>query len=296
MKTALVTGATGFVGLHTIDALRRRDFEIHTVSSRPAHRAGVRHHVCDLHDPVRTERLLDEVRPTHLLHLAWFAQPKLYWTSEENLRWIEVSLRLARAFQRIGGTRLVAAGSCAEYEWTGQRCNEMTSRLAPATVYGASKHAVQLVLSTWAAQVGLSFAWGRLFFLYGPHEQPARLVPSVIRAALDRAPIRCTAGTQVRDFQHVSDAASALVALLDSDVTGPVNIASGRAVPVKDVVYAIADQLAARSLVELGALPLATSEPDRLEADVTRLRDEVGWRDRFDLETGLSDTITWWRR
>jgi nucleoside-diphosphate-sugar epimerase len=296
MKTALVTGATGFVGRHAISALQSRDFAIHTASSDPLEGSAARHHVCDLLEPDTVDNLLGEVRPTHLLHLAWFAQPNLYWTSEENLRWVSASLHLARAFRRAGGTRLVGAGSCAEYEWTGSRCSEAASRLAPATLYGTSKHALQLVLSAWAREVGMSVAWGRLFFLYGPYEQPVRLVPTVIRAALDKAPIRCTAGTQVRDFQHVADAAGALVALLDSEVTGPVNVASGHAVPVKNVVHAIADRLDASHLVELGALPLAASEPAAIEADVTRLREEVGWRDRFGLAEGLADTIAWWQR
>ena len=295
MKTVLVTGGSGFVGRHTLGALAARGFTIHAVSSHEVSLAGAQHHVCDLLDPTAAMLLIDELRPSHLLHLAWFAKPKVYWSSEENLRWLEASLRIARAFRRAGGSRLVVAGTCAEYEWNGRMCSEETSRVAPATLYGASKHALQLALSAWAREVGLSFGWARLFFLYGPHEHASRLVPSVIRAALDNSAIRCTAGAQVRDFQHVADAAGAMAALLDSDVLGSVNIASGRPVSVKDVVDGIAGQLGARHLVELGARPLS-AEPALLVADVTRLRNEVGWRDRFDLRAGLADTIAWWRR
>lgn len=296
MKTVLVTGASGFVGRHTLAALAARGCTIHAVSSHGVSLAGAQHHICDLLDPTAATLLIDELRPSHLLHLAWFAQPQRYWSSEENLRWLEASLRIARAFRDAGGSRLVVAGTCAEYEWNGAVCSEQTSRVAPATLYGASKHALQVALSKWADEVGLSFGWARLFFLYGPHEHASRLVPSIIRAALDEAPIRCTAGTQVRDFQHVADAAGALTALLDSDVRGPVNIASGRPVPVKDVVDTIANQFDARHLVEFGAIPLGAGEPALLAADVTRLRDEVGWCDRFELAAGLADTIAWWRR
>ena len=55
--------------------------------------------------------------PTHLLHLAWYAEPGLFWRSPENLRWVEASLRLLRAFAEHGGQRAVMAGSCAEYAW-----------------------------------------------------------------------------------------------------------------------------------------------------------------------------------
>ena len=90
---------------------------------------------------------------------------------------------------------------------------------------------------------------------------------------------------------HVEDAAAAFAALLDSDVKGAVNIASGIPVPLKDVVHIIADYLNMRSLVQLDAIPAPTGEPDVLIADVGRLRDEVGFRPRFSLKQGIAGTV-----
>ena len=70
-----------------------------------------------------------------------------------------------------------------------------------------------------------------IFFLYGPHEPPGRLIPSVIQALLKGEFARCSHGRQIRDFLYVEDVAEAFVALLDSDITGPVNIASGSPTP-----------------------------------------------------------------
>jgi nucleoside-diphosphate-sugar epimerase len=93
----------------------------------------------------------------------------------------------------------------------------------------------------------------------------------------------------------VQDAADALVALLDSTVEGPVNIASGAPVSVAELVQQIAEQLERSNLVQLGALPAADNEPLLLSADVARLRDEVGWSPRYDLGSGLAETIEWWK-
>lgn len=297
MPTVLVTGASGFIGRNTIAPLQARGYEVHSVSSRPAFGAqSSRHHVCDLLDPNDVDELMAEVRPSHLLHLAWYTAPGAYWTSEENLRWVEASLVLARAFREYGGRRLVGAGSCAEYSWATGYLSETRTPLIPSTLYGTSKHALHRILEVWGNSAGIDVAWGRIFFVYGPHEAPERLVASVTRAALARRSVKCTSGAQIRDFQHVSDTAGALVALLDSAVTGPVNIASGRPVAVREVIAVIADKLDAYDLIEFGALPMPASEPARLEASVQRLRDEVGWRDRYDLASGLDDTIGWWRQ
>lgn len=141
-----------------------------------------------------------------------------------------------------------------------------------------------------------SVAWPRLFFLYGPREHPARLVPSVTNALLAGQPAECTAGTQQRDFLHVEDAAAALVQLVLSDVTGPVNIGSGEAVSVKTVVETIADIVGRPDLLRLGAKPMPPNEPPLLVADVRRLRNEVKWAPRIGLRQGLEDTVVWWRR
>ncbi|HEX4457470.1 MAG TPA: NAD(P)-dependent oxidoreductase, partial [Polyangia bacterium] len=150
-------------------------------------------------------------------------------------------------------------------------------------------------LELYAREVGLGFASGRVFFMYGPHEHPSRLVSSVVRALLARREAPCSLGTQQRDFQHVQDTAGAFVALLESAVAGPVNIGSGRAPAVRDVVRALADRLDGHALVRLGALPMAPDDPPLIVADTRRLAGEVGWTDRFDLASGLDDTIAWWR-
>lgn len=296
MRRVLVTGATGFVGRQALAPLLARDFEVHSVGRSVSDTPHVTHHVCDLFDAQSTAALVSSIQPTHLLHLAWYAAPRLYWTSDENLRWVEASLALARQFRANGGQRIVCAGSCAEYDWAHGHCAETTTPLRPSTLYGTSKLALSSILSAWGQLHELRVAWGRLFFLYGPHEHPDRLVSSVIRSLLERDEAKCSAGTQIRDFQHVRDAAGALVALLDSTVTGPVNIASGHALPVRDLVLHIADFLDARSLVSLGALPIASGDPAILTADVSRLRTEVGWTDTFDLAAGLHDTIRWWKQ
>ncbi len=269
---------------------------MHATSSRPAPvPEGVEHHVCDLLDSTASTRLLAKLRPTHLLHLAWFAVPGQFWTSIENVRWVEASLALARAFHEVGGQRFVGAGTCAEYDWSSGICDEKTTPLAPASLYGTSKHAVNTVLSAWAERSGVSVGWGRVFFLYGPHEHPDRLVASVIRSLLAGRDAECTLGTQVRDFQHVEDCAGAFAALLDSDVRGAVNLASGNGVTVAEIVQTIAAQLGS-DRVRLGARPTNPDDPPRIVANIQRLRDEVGWTDRYDLASGLRATIDWWRQ
>lgn len=282
MSRILVTGATGFIGSHAVEPLRQAGHEVYAIGSRD----------CDLLDPAAAPRLLNELRPELLLHFAWYAEPGAFWSSEENVRWVEASLRLLRAFAAAGGRRAVIAGTCAEYDWSHPRLSERDTPLAPSTLYGECKHALHRIAECWG---GLSVAWGRVFFLYGPGEHPARLVSSVASALARGEPAPCSSGEQVRDFLHVADVGRAFAALTASAVEGPVNVGSGERVSVREVVTRLGELAGRPELVELGALPERPDEPPELVADVGRLRDEVGFRPSLTLEEGLRGTLDWWR-
>jgi nucleoside-diphosphate-sugar epimerase len=294
LMRVLVTGGSGFIGQYCLAQLHAKGFDVHAVSSVPqASTAAVQWHHANLLDIGQARTLVRAVKPSHLLHLAWCTQHGKYWTSPENLNWVQGSLALIQEFSESGGKRLVAAGTCAEYEWGHGVCVEDQTPLVPATLYGTYKHALQLMLRSWSKQTGLSSAWGRVFSLYGPRENPERLVASAIRALLRGEPATCGNASLVRDYLHAEDVASAFVALLESTLEGPVNIGSGEAAALGEIVERIAEKLDGRRLVQL-RVPLSSSEPDLLLADVTRLA-STGWKKKFDLDSGLADTIDWWR-
>lgn len=297
-RRVLVTGATGFVGRQALAPLLGRGFEVHGAAPDAPLRepAGVVWHGADLLEPGASERLCAAVRPTHLLHLAWYTAHGRFWAAPENFRWVASSLELLEAFVRHGGSRVVSAGSCAEYDWCVEGpLRERETPLSPATPYGACKATLGSLQASFARVHGLSAAWGRVFFPYGPHEHPDRFVAHVVRRLLEEAPAECTSGRQERDFLHVADVAAAFAALLDGGVEGPVNIASGRAVPLKEVAAEIARQLGRPDLLRLGALPDRPGDPPSVVASTERLSREVVWQPHHTLESGLAETVEWWR-
>jgi nucleoside-diphosphate-sugar epimerase len=202
---------------------------------------------------------------------------------------------LLHSFRQNGGERFVGAGTCAEYDWRYGHCVESITPLAPATLYGTCKNAFQKILASFSANDSLSSAWGRVFFLYGPYENPARLTPNVITSLLRDEPALCSHGAQIRDFMHVSDVANAFVYLLESEATGAVNIASGKPTSIKDFVYQIADALKGHDKLRFGAIPTQKNDPVLLTADAGRLINEVGFSPKYSVETGIEQTVAWWK-
>ena len=296
----LVTGASGFVGRQAVAALAALEFDVHAAARQPLDDGLATWHRADLLDGAARAALLDAVRPSHLLHLAWETRHGHFWQAPENLDWAQATQDLVRRFRDGGGRRAVLAGSCAEYDWSPAAlgdgpCRETATPCRPATPYGQAKLATFEHIAAAAVSSGLSHAWGRLFLVYGPFEDESRLVPFAIRALLAGEAVALHEPAAVRDFLHVADAGAAFAALLASDVEGPVNIASGGGAAVADIARRLARMIRGDDSLVGDSEPLASDSPARLVADISRLRHEVGFTPGRDLDAGLAETVDWWR-
>lgn len=290
----LITGATGFVGRHTLRALSRSGAEIVAVTRGAPGEAlpGVRWVRADLTAAEEAARLAREAQATHLVHLGWRAVHGDVANSKENLDWLVHSLVLARAFAEAGGKRIVGCGSCFEYDWSGGICREDVTPIAPATFYGTAKHALHVALAGFAKQANISLGWARVFFVYGADEHPSRLVAAVTRSLIEGRPAETSHGRQIRDYLHVDDVGEGLAALTLSDASGAFNIAGGRTTTLKDIIGEIAEQVGRPDLVRLGAKPTQPFEPPIIVGDPTKSRNTLGWEAKIDLKAGVAQTIS----
>lgn len=264
----IVTGASGFIGRHTLPLLAKRGYEIY-----PYH--------LDLNETKASLHHFKKIQPDALLHLAWETTPGLFWHSPLNLDWLKGSLDLIESFVFSGGKRVVIAGSCAE--------------LTPTTLYGACKKSLQQTAEAFLQQEKVQFAWGRIFFPYGPHEKSQRLIPSLISSLQGSVPFQCTSENILHDFLYVEDVAAAFVALLDSHVEGCVDIGTGRGTKIGDVVRLIAKKMDATEYVRFSSTEQSEPTPFSLLANGSRLEKEVGWSPKYTLSQGIDKTLAWWR-
>jgi len=239
---------------------------------------------------------IGELRPSHLLHLAWQMEPASVYTGAENTAWVEASLRLIRTFAGMGGKRVVVAGSCAEYDWSYEFLDEESTPRKPSSPYGIAKASLRERLSEEASDLDVTFAWPHIFSCFGPGERAGRLVPDVISALLMGKSIDCTDGTQERDYLYAADVARALVEILDGRTEGCLNVASGQIYRVRDIVELISQSIGGAGLVRYGARPRSPSEPARIVGSTRRLTEVVGFKPRYSLKEGIDRTVEFYRQ
>jgi GDP-4-dehydro-6-deoxy-D-mannose reductase len=262
-----VTGAGGFVGRHVIDRGAARGFDVVAVDLRGD-----------------TNALTSAAG---VIHLA---------SARREARGIDLliaDLELARGVLRAVGddVPVLVPGSAAEYGMGAPGPLSETAPLAPLSVYGAAKAAMELALTTPPRVI-----WTRSFNHIGPGQGEDAPVGSWARqvVAAERAGGgRVTTGNldPVRDFLDVRDVADAYLDLVAAGTPGIVNVGSGRAVPLREVAGHLIDQ--ATVPIELHHDPtlMRGQDPPHVVADVTRLRDLTGFEPRFDLDTSIRDAL-----
>lgn len=286
----LLTGASGFIGSHVLRALARDGVQTIVLGrARPAGFCGSFIEFDLVRDQDLARRLAD-LRATHLLHMAWYAEHGLYWSSPQNARWVTATDSLVDSFCLAGGEKVVVAGTCAEYHWSSETLREGETLLAPASVYGMAKNLARGLLVERSRAHGVQWAWGRIFQPFGPGENRQRLLPSLIDCFAGRlAPFAVNRDSQ-RDFLHVRDVATALTRLLGADASGDYNVCSGEGTPIRDVVSLVAAMYGAKPDL-ITTRPQPDAAP-RIVGCSARLR-ALGWSPTISLHEALQPGNDW---
>ncbi len=277
----LVTGATGLIGQYAVPIFLDKGYEVLAVSRSGKGPSGIS---LDLHDSQAVKSFIEAERPEYLLHLAWDVT-KGYLSSPTNLDWVISSLHLLKCFALNGGKRAVFTGSCLEYDMDYGFFREDVTPLKADSLYETAKISLHKFASEWAQSQGLSFAWGRVFFLYGRGEKPERIVPYIVNCLKNGEKPDLKYPHILRDYMHASDMAGGLAALTLSDFCGSVNIASGKAIRLCDI---------AKKVAEIIGCPVPEYEltgkndiAPLVLGDTRRLNEIIGFTPHVSLEEGL---------
>lgn len=302
-----VTGAAGFLGSHLVDHLLARgtpvlavdDFSVGRREHLAAHAADPRFAlaVADVRQAGRLAELFQKHRPAAVVHLAAIhfipacnADPP--GAVSLNVHGTQSVLTAARA---AGVLRFFLASTGDVYA-PSEAPHREDDPAAPFNIYGLTKHVGEQLVALEARQrPDAHFAVGRLFNLYGPRETNPHLLPEVMKQLRERPGDSLRLGSlwPKRDMVPVADAARAVAAVVDA--VGPgvttVNLATGEARSMQEVLDAIGELRGKPLPVETDPAKVRPSERPHLQADVSRLRSLIGWAPHADLRRGLADLL-----
>ncbi len=293
-ERVLVTGGTGFIGRNVVNELIKRGYEVHSLVYPPLapEQDGLVQYEMNLLNKEAVEEFFKTHSFENLIHLAWYVGSKCH-VHDLNLDWTIATLNILKFFKDSGGKKFLGAGTISEYEYKYGYLLEDDTPTDPQTLYGNSKNAVFNVAKVYCKQNGIDFKWPRIFNLYGPAEKPQRLMPSVINSCLKGEDVRVSDCLKFQDYLHVEDTARGIVDVFESEVQGAVNICSGKPVQLRTIVEKIAELTNFKGNILWGTIPAAFGD-DLVVGNNEKLK-SIGWKPKYDLESGLVQTINWWR-
>lgn len=294
----LVTGATGHLGSFVVPLLLQQGHDVAALvrsRSRLSRLRDVQSRITLIRGDLPTvEEAVRAFQPESVIHLAWSGITRetrnLPEQIYDNVPYALDLLRMARA---AGAKSWIGLGSQAEYGPVGDTLRESLP-LHPDTAYGVAKVAVSNLTRTLCHLTGIRHVWLRLVATYGPADDERHLIPALIRNLTQGASPALSSGTQLVDYLYAADAAEAIVACaLHTEVDGIFNLASGTSVTVGELANMVRDMIAAEVPLVYGAVDDSAED---LKADITRLREAVGWQPRTPLRDGLATTIEWYAK
>lgn len=259
MTLVLITGANGFVGRQII-----RSLDAEGINLIPVVREGKENTVSNFKNvkKIITSKDLfaedeswwqEQCKDVDIvIHAAWYVETGKYQDSSRNIDCLIGSLKLAKGAAKAGVGRFLGLGTCAEYDQS-QGVLTVNTPLKPLTIYAAAKANLFTTLSHWLPRENVSFAWIRLFYLYGEGEDKKRLVPYVRSKILQGDFVDLTSGKQVRDFMDVTEVGKKIAGISLTNQIGPINLCSGTPITVRQFVEKIAAEYGRKDLLRFGA-------------------------------------------
>jgi dolichol-phosphate mannosyltransferase len=292
----VVTGAGGFVASNLVRTLAAAGSDVHglvhpqTDAWRLADVAAPVS-TLDLERPEWVDEVLERLRPDVLVNAAAHGA----YPHQNNVdRMVGVNLRAVHTLVdwcRRREVPLLHLGSSAEYGHLSAAPHE-TDRIAPNSTYAITKAAGTHILCDAVERGELRAVTFRLYSVYGPWEEPSRLMPTIARCALEgHLPPRLVDPIVSRDFVHVDDVVRAVTGWIadPTDVGNPalVNIGSGTETSIADLVAIVRDRLGISDQPRWGTMPRRHWDRSEWRADRSRAESVLGWAPR----TGLADGI-----
>jgi nucleoside-diphosphate-sugar epimerase len=293
-RVVLVTGARGFIASHLCQRLVREGALVYGVSraSAPTASSDVQWVCADFAEASAAGLAFRKTRPDIVFHLAGHVtgSQDIANVDPTLLQNLESTVRVMTAAVETGRPRVVLAASMQE-----PRVDEPAA--VPCSPYAASKWACSAYARMFHALYGLPVTIAKPFMVYGPGQWDLhKLLPYVIVSLLRGEIPNIGTGVRELDWVYVDDVVDGLLAAADSPCTdaSPIDLGSGQLTSVKRTVELVRDLLDSKLTVQFGAVadrPLERAHAARVE----ETRRSIGWSTTTSLETGLRQTIEWYR-
>jgi dTDP-glucose 4,6-dehydratase len=303
----LITGAAGFLGSHLVDELLKQGNSVFGVDNFCT---GSEQNIAHLKENKNFKFSKSDISKgipedffqeyDQVFHLASPASPPRYLALPKETMSVNTTATqvLLDHVQQTGG-RLLFASTSEVYGDPLEHPQKETywgnvNPIGPRSVYDEAKRFGETLLSLYSRENWASVAIIRIFNTYGPRLDPedGRVVSSFVRDALLGKSLQIFGdGTQTRSFCYVSDLISGIISMMNSELSGPVNLGNPNEFTLLELAQLVGEITGTKPTLEY--LPLPQDDPKMRRPDISLAREKLNWEPIIQLEQGLNFTAAW---
>lgn len=309
MKKVLITGVSGFVGSHLVELLLAKEYELHgTVFGSGNEVAGVKTYAADLTNLEATEKVIQEVAPDWVFHLAALSSPAASFgdgnqTLNNNI--IAQANLLDSLVKHEIKARVLIVGSAEEYGKVDEASLPIDEHcpLRPMSPYAVSKIAQDFMGLQYYLSYGLECIRVRPFNHVGERQPPVFVLPAFAKQvamieAGKQEPVMMVGNlTATRDFTDVKDMVGAYeLAMMRGEPGEVYNLGSGNEVAIEDLLQFLLDQAKVKIEVKQDPARMQKSDVPRLKANASKFSSLTGWKAEIPFFSTVTRVLDYWRQ
>ncbi len=295
MKKVVVTGATGFIGVHLVRLLVNRGYSVICIvrpGSRNIAKLPKNDNITvlpvEMSDYDKIQKEAGDIDAFY--HLSWDgSRGKDRDDRQLQLKNFYAAKKAFKSAVNMNAGLFLSVGSQAECGDMGDKIVDENFPCSPVSRYGTEKLHTYEELTSMAKRSDTRFVWTRVFSLYGPYDYENSLVISTIKNLREGKPVETTLAKQYWDFLYVEDAVRAMADFIDSDLSGLYNLASGKSRPLRGYIEDIRTVVNPCGEIIYGAIPYPSDgKPVRFRPSIEKIKKDTGWNPRTEFKDGIA--------
>ena len=304
IRSAILTGATGVLGTALLKKLVHEQAETYVVCNPESKRNGrimkspyIHLVPCDMREVEKLPGLIDKDCEA-FFHFAWLgtADPNNRMNMHLQAKNIQYTLNTVEVAHKLGCRVYIGAGSQAEYGRIDGVIHSNTPE-NPISGYGMAKLCAGQMTRALCREYGIRHVWPRILSVYGPGDGENTLISTVVKSLLRREKPSLTAGEQIWDYLYADDAADAFYNMALCGKDGAVYVlGSGKTKHLRTFMELIRDAVDPSLPLGIGERPYYADQAMHLEADISNLTEDTGWKPRTSFEDGIKEVVAHMRK
>ena len=300
----LITGASGFIGANLVRYFVSKNIKVNIILRKNSNKWRIKDIInktnffyADLKEKKKLQQIIDIIKPKTIFHLAAHGAYS-YQSDFKNIKTtiLDGTINLLNECKKHNFNIFINTGSSSEYGFKKKKMSE-TNVLVPNSYYSTFKSATTLYCQFESFKSNMPIITVRPFHVYGPYEEPTRLIPTLMRELIQNKKSKLVSPNISRDLIYIDDVINFYIMIAKKyNLRGEIfNLGFGKKTTIKKIYDYIKEITNSKVSSKWNSLKNRSWDQTQWYSDMSHVKKKLGWTPKIGYKKGLYKTLTWYK-